>query len=86
MAWDKEGTWIDKYQVNVRFRLFFSAGISVTYLTLRSSIWGGLDRMALSPILVPVIFPTREVTSPVGSSRARFSMRERSACNTRLEF
>ena len=38
MTWDKEGTWIDKYQVNVRFRLFFSAGISVTYLTLRSSI------------------------------------------------
>lgn len=57
-----------------------------THLALLSSCICGLVRWALSPIRVPSSFPTRDSTSPVGSSRRVRSMRERSAWRTRFEF
>ena len=39
----------------------------------------------LSPILVPSIFPVRDITSPVASSRPLFSMSLVSAWRTKLE-
>lgn len=57
-----------------------------TYLARLSSCICGLVLCALSPIRVPSNFPTRDRTSPVGSSRRVRSMRERSAWSTRFEF
>lgn len=57
-----------------------------TDLSRRSSSFCGLVLWALSPILVPSSFPTRESTSPVGSSLRVRSIKDRSACRTKLEF
>lgn len=57
-----------------------------SYLFFLSSMSGGLVFCALSPIRVPTNFPTRVITSPVASSRARRSINDRSTLRTRLEF
>ena len=58
-----------------------------TYLALSSSIMGGLERWVLSPIrCCSSILALRGSTSPVASSRGLRSIKDRSACSTRLEF
>jgi len=59
---------------------------SISYFALLSSICGGFVRLALSPILIPRSLPDSDCTSLVGSSLARRSINDLSACNTRLEF
>lgn len=57
-----------------------------TDFDLFSSCNWGLVLWLLSPIFVPSSLPTRDRTSPVGSSLRVRSIRDLSACNTKLEF
>jgi len=57
-----------------------------TYFAFLSAAFTGRVLWCLSPIRVPSSFPTRDITSPVASSRLRLSIRRTSAWSTRLEF
>ena len=57
-----------------------------SYFAFFSFSSGGWALRALSPILVPCMCPTRDMTSPVASFFPLFSIKDRSACNTRFEF